>query len=52
MGLDPLGSWKLLKDLGYTFSSLEKCGDLRPLDHPPGSDEVINVIAIHKGNRK
>ena len=52
MGLDSLGSWNLLKGLGYTFSSLEECGDLRPLDHPPGSDEIINVIATHHGNRK
>jgi len=52
MGLDPLGSWNLLKGLGYTFSLLEECGNLRPLDHPPGSDEIINVIATHDGNRK
>lgn len=52
MGLDPLGSWKLLKGLGYTLSYLEESGDLRPLDHLPGSDEVINVIATHDGNRK
>ena len=52
MGLDPLGSWKLLKGLGYTFSCLEKCGDLRPLYHPPGSDQIINVIATYDGNRK
>ncbi len=23
-----------------------------PLDHPPGSEEVINVITTHDGNRK
>lgn len=52
LGLDPLGSWKLLKGLGYTFSCLAEGGDLRPLDHPPVSDEVINVIATHEGSRK
>lgn len=45
--LDPIGPWRLLRSLGYTFSSLTDRGDLRPLDHPPAGYEVINVVAIH-----
>ena len=53
LGLDPIGPWKLLRSLGYTFSCLTDSGDLRPLDHPPAGYEVINVVAIHaeKPNR-
>lgn len=52
LGLNPIGSWKLLETLGYAFFSLTERGDLCPLEHPPAEDEVINVIAIHEKERK
>lgn len=50
MGLDPNGSWKLLKTLGYLFFSLTGSGALSPLRDPPAENEVVNVIAIHRRN--
>jgi FkbM family methyltransferase len=49
LGLSPIGSWKLLQNLGYTFSSLSEGGDLIRLHQPPAGDKVVNVIAVHGG---
>jgi FkbM family methyltransferase len=49
--LSPIGSWQLLENLGYTFSSLTDSGDLVRLDQPPVGDDGTNVIAIHRGHR-
>lgn len=52
LGLDPIGSLRVLESLGYTFFSLTEHGDLCSLDHPPLANEVINVVAIHEKERK
>jgi FkbM family methyltransferase len=52
LGLDPLGSWRALQKLGYTFFSLTEWGDLCPLHRAPLRNEIINVIAIHDKGRK
>jgi FkbM family methyltransferase len=46
------GSWELLKNYGYDFLSLSDSGTLRELHRPPAPDDVTNVIAIHKKQRK
>jgi FkbM family methyltransferase len=47
LGLEPYGTWELLRNWGYRFFSLAGCGDLRELDRPPTVDTIDNVIAVH-----
>jgi FkbM family methyltransferase len=52
LGLDPIGSCRVLQKLGYTFFSLTEWGDLCPLDHQPLGNEIINLVAIHEKGRQ
>ena len=52
LGLGPMGSWKLLKSLGYGFFSLTERGELCELNQIPDGNNASNVVAIHSMGQK
>ncbi len=52
LGLGPMGSWKLLKSLGYGFFSLTERGELCELNQIPDGNHAFNVVAIHSMGQK
>lgn len=51
LDLNPLGSWKLLKNLGYRLFSLTESGELLEVNQPP-EDDCMNLVAIHREMKK
>ena len=47
LGLSPWGAWQLLQGFGYRFFSMRQQGELCLLNHPPATDDIVNLVAIH-----
>ena len=49
LGLDPIGSWRMLSSLGYKFFLLVDHGSLCPLKSPPAAITPTNLVAMDGG---